>query len=120
MVRKIYHGSKDIIEKPVFGYGKTYNDYGLGFYCTDSLDMAKEWGADASRVGYANCYTMDCDGLSILDLNDDASWQVGAEIRVKKQEGFRKNPFSEVRSGRAKRVVCQENAKGQIREGRIF
>ena len=44
MVRKLYHGSCDKIEKPIFGYGKTYNDYGLGFYCTDSLDMAKEWG----------------------------------------------------------------------------
>ncbi len=52
MVRKIYHGSKDIIEKPVFGYGKTYNDYGLGFYCTDSLDMAKEWGS--TQAAYFN------------------------------------------------------------------
>lgn len=69
MIKEIYHGSKDIIKKPVFGYGKTYNDYGLGFYCTDNLDMAKEWGADAGRDGYANCYTIDCDGLTILDLN---------------------------------------------------
>ena len=44
MIRKLYHGSINIIEKPIFGYGKTYNDYGLGFYCTDSLEMAKEWG----------------------------------------------------------------------------
>ena len=44
MIRKLYHGSSDIIEKPVYGYGKPYNDYGLGFYCTDSLEMAKEWG----------------------------------------------------------------------------
>lgn len=71
MLRKIYHGSKDIIEKPTFGYGKTYNDYGLGFYCTDSLEMAKEWGAAAEHDGYANCYTIDCSGLTILDLNSD-------------------------------------------------
>lgn len=71
MIRKIYHGSQSIIEKPVFGKGKPYNDYGLGFYCTDSLDMAKEWGADANRVGYANCYTIDCNGLTILDLNSE-------------------------------------------------
>jgi hypothetical protein len=70
MIKKIYHGSKDIIEKPVFGYGKTYNDYGLGFYCTDKLDMAREWGTDVNRDGYANCYTIDCDSLTILDLNN--------------------------------------------------
>ena len=33
MIRKLYHGSSSIIEKPKYGYGKTYNDYGLGFYC---------------------------------------------------------------------------------------
>ena len=70
MIRKIYHGSDHIIEKPVFGAGKPYNDYGLGFYCTDNLDMAKEWGVGKDRSGFANCYTIDCDGLSILDLND--------------------------------------------------
>ncbi|MBP3577789.1 MAG: DUF3990 domain-containing protein, partial [Lachnospiraceae bacterium] len=41
MIKKLYHGSSNIIEKPVFGYGKKYNDYGLGFYCTDSIEMAK-------------------------------------------------------------------------------
>jgi len=69
MIKKIYHGSQDIIKKPLFGYGKTYNDYGLGFYCTDSIDMAKEWGVDKNRDGYANQYEIDCDGLRILDLN---------------------------------------------------
>jgi hypothetical protein len=71
MIRKIYHGSKNIIEKPIWGYGKTYNDYGLGFYCTYELDMAKEWGADVNHDGYANCYSIDCDGLTILDLNSE-------------------------------------------------
>ena len=70
MVRKLYQGSCDIIEKPVFGKGKRYNDYGLGFYCTDSLDMAKEWGVSHDKDGYANCYELECDGLRILDLND--------------------------------------------------
>ena len=27
----LYHGSAEIIEKPEFGKGKPYNDYGLGF-----------------------------------------------------------------------------------------
>lgn len=67
---KIYHGSKEIIEKPIYGFGKTYNDYGIGFYCTYELDMAKEWGVSLNQDGYANCYEMDCSDLKILDLND--------------------------------------------------
>ncbi|MBD5528960.1 MAG: DUF3990 domain-containing protein [Lachnospiraceae bacterium] len=69
MTKRLYHGSSKIIEKPLYGYGKPYNDYGLGFYCTDSLEMAKEWGVGMNQNGYANCYEMDCEGLRILDLN---------------------------------------------------
>lgn len=69
MVQKLYHGSVRIIETPVFGQGKPYNDYGLGFYCTDSLEMAKEWGVGPRQDGYANCYELDCEGLRILNLN---------------------------------------------------
>ena len=43
MEKMIYHGSDHIIERPEFGYGKTYNDYGTGFYCTENPNMAKEW-----------------------------------------------------------------------------
>ena len=71
MTKKLYHGSSRIIEKPVFGYGKPYNDYGLGFYCTESLEMAKEWGVGREHSGYANCYELDCSGLKILNLNDE-------------------------------------------------
>ncbi len=69
MLRKLYHGSKDIIPHPIFGYGKKYNDYGLGFYCTEDINMAKEWAATANQNGYANCYELDCANLQILDLN---------------------------------------------------
>ena len=69
MIQKLYHGSPNIIEKPIYGYGKAYNDYGLGFYCTDSLPMAKEWGVGKDKDGFANCYELECDGLRILNLN---------------------------------------------------
>ena len=69
MIQKLFHGSPSIIEKPIYGYGKPYNDYGLGFYCTDSLQMAKEWGVGKDKDGYANCYELECDGLRILNLN---------------------------------------------------
>lgn len=67
---RLYHGSDHIIEKPEFGYGKPYNDYGLGFYCTEDIELAKEWSVEEGRDGYANSYKLDVSGLKILDLND--------------------------------------------------
>ena len=69
MLIEIYHGSEHIVQSPKFGYGKTFNDYGLGFYCTRDKDLAKEWGVGKNRNGYANHYEIECDGLTILDLN---------------------------------------------------
>lgn len=58
------------IKKPIFGYGNPYNDYGLGFYCTESKDLAKEWAVANEYDGYANCYELDLKGLKVLNLND--------------------------------------------------
>lgn len=71
MLKKLYHGSENIIQKPQYGFGKKYNDYGLGFYCTEHMDMAKEWGVSLDKNGYANCYELECEGLAILNLNDE-------------------------------------------------
>ena len=67
---EIYHGSSKIIEKPLFGYGKTWNDYGLGFYCTQEKDLAKEWAVSEGTNGYSNKYFLETEGLSILKLNE--------------------------------------------------
>lgn len=69
MIKQLYHGSIQVIEQPLFGYGKPYNDYGLGFYCTDNIEMAKEWGVGKDKNGYANCYEIELDGLRVLNLN---------------------------------------------------
>ena len=67
----IYHGSKDIIEKPIYHQGKPQNDYGFGFYCTESLELAKEWSCTNNKTnGFANKYTIDITVLSILNLTD--------------------------------------------------
>lgn len=66
---KLYHGSDKIIEKPVFGGGKPYNDYGPGFYCTEDYELAGEWAVSFERDGYINTYSIDLRGLSVLDLN---------------------------------------------------
>ena len=67
----LYHGSTEIIEKPVFGKGKAYNDYGQGFYCTEHLELAKEWACNENIDGYANRYEIETDGLNILKLSSD-------------------------------------------------
>lgn len=65
----IYHGSKQIVEEPTFGEGKRNNDFGLGFYCTESNDLAKEWAVSSLRDGFSNRYTLDTEFLNILNLN---------------------------------------------------
>ena len=67
---KLYHGSPVIVRKPLFGVGKAYNDYGQGFYCTESLDLAKEWSVDEGRDGFANVYSLETDGLNVVHLNE--------------------------------------------------
>ena len=68
----IYHGSKDIIEKPEFGKGNERNDYGLGFYCTENVELAKEWACSNNETnGYANQYEIDLSDCKVLDLRDE-------------------------------------------------
>ncbi len=66
---RIYHGSEFVIKKPEYGKGKPYNDYGMGFYCTRDLDLAREWAVDEHRDGYVNAYELDASGLKTIDLN---------------------------------------------------
>ncbi|MBQ4049026.1 MAG: DUF3990 domain-containing protein [Clostridia bacterium] len=68
----IYHGSKDIIEKPEFGKGNQKNDYGLGFYCTENVELAKEWACSNNETnGYANQYEIDLGDYKVLDLREE-------------------------------------------------
>ena len=65
----VYHGSTQIVEVPIFGEGRKNNDFGLGFYCTESNDLAKEWAVSSLRDGFSNRYTLDTEYLNILNLN---------------------------------------------------
>ena len=65
----LYHGSREIIENPVFGLGKAHNDFGLAFYCTESNDMAKEWAVSSLQNGFSNKYLLNTECLNILNLN---------------------------------------------------
>lgn len=65
----LYHGSEKIVETPTFGEGRKNNDFGLGFYCTESEELAKQWAVSSLRNGFANQYTLNTEYLNILNLN---------------------------------------------------
>ena len=73
----LYHGSRQEVGKPVYGQEKRNNDYGLGFYCTMDIELAREWSAaDPDGDGFVNEYRLDETGLEVLDLNqrDILTW----------------------------------------------
>lgn len=65
----LYHGSDHIIEVPEFGQGKEHNDFGRGFYCTESIELAKEWGVSSYKNGFSNEYRINTEYAKILSLN---------------------------------------------------
>lgn len=70
-ILKLYHGSDHIISAPEYGVGKSWNDYGKGFYCTESIELAKEWAcSEENKNGYVNAYTIDTEGLTVLNLSN--------------------------------------------------
>ena len=54
MKKILYHGSEFLIEKPEFGKGARHNDYGRGFYCTENIELAREWACAKQKNGYVN------------------------------------------------------------------
>ena len=67
----LYHGSPEIVRKPEYGKGKPYNDYGTGFYCTESIDLAREWACGENTDGFVNRYEINPAGLKILNLSSE-------------------------------------------------
>jgi hypothetical protein len=64
----IYHGSETAVRQPRFGVGRAYNDFGLGFYCTESREYAAEWAVSSGRNGFVSAYTLDTSGLRVINL----------------------------------------------------
>ena len=70
MTQRIYHGSAMEIPKPLLSKGKENNDYGRGFYCTEYIEMAREWACRGkSPPGFVNTYELNMEGLAVLDLS---------------------------------------------------
>jgi hypothetical protein len=62
---ELWHGSSHVIKHPEYGLVKPNNDYGRGFYCTRSVELAKEWACAGLDDGFANRYTLTTDGLTL-------------------------------------------------------
>lgn len=75
----IYHGNKDKSLIPTYSYGKSNNDYGIGFYTTPDKELAKEWAWSMyghGDIGYVHTFSISVQGLNILDLTrrDSLHW----------------------------------------------
>ena len=65
----LHHGSPFIIEKPELSKGKVSNDYGQGFYCTENIEMAREWACKGKEPpAFVNIYEVDLSRLKVLNL----------------------------------------------------
>ena len=66
----IYHGSKVQVDEPLYGFGKRENDYGQGFYCTEDIELAKEWACQTPEGGFVNKYEIDIGSLEVFTFDD--------------------------------------------------
>lgn len=57
----VYHGTKVLNLVPTYGKGKSGNDYGVGFYTTPILNLAREWSYSSYSRGGA-CYVYELYG----------------------------------------------------------
>ena len=72
----IYHGSSEIIKTPEYRKGTVYDDYGQGFYCTEHIELAKEWACTENTDGFVNKYEIDISSLNdvIIGYRADDSY----------------------------------------------
>lgn len=65
----LFHGSDHIVEAPTPGGGKKHNDYGSGFYCTEKLELAREWACTDKTTAFVNHYSFEPNAnMNILNL----------------------------------------------------
>ena len=55
----LFHGSDKIVEHPTPGGGRVHNDFGQGFYCTPSLELAREWACREQPSAFVNHYSFE-------------------------------------------------------------
>ncbi|MDR0893099.1 MAG: DUF3990 domain-containing protein [Mediterranea sp.] len=68
----LYHGSLEIVEKPIIMQSVRTLDYGTGFYTTTSYEQAEQWTRRRmegnASIGYVNCYQLNTDVLPLMHV----------------------------------------------------
>ena len=72
----LYYGSKDLVIKHEYGKGNSSNDYGMGFYLTNDIAMARLWATRFEDGGYCITYDVDLTNLKVLHLEDSSKENV--------------------------------------------
>lgn len=97
----IYHGSEKNVDQPIFGEGKKNNDFGLGFYCTLSEELAKEWAVSSLRDGFSNRYTLDTEHLNIFKFEQFGLYHTQLDCRF----GGTSSVFYQNSSGKKSKAI---------------
>lgn len=84
---KLYHGSEKIVETPQFGADNPRNDYGLGVYCTQNLELAKEWACQKNADGYASDFLENAIPLQNLASSMELG-ELGMQVVLKFPKAF--------------------------------
>ena len=85
----LYHGSYAEQLKPMYGKGKPYNDYGLGFYTTLDIEMAKEWAhTDSLKSGFVYEIELDVRDLTVFNYNTEPIYVWIAELFKNRRDYF--------------------------------
>nr|MCR5455570.1 DUF3990 domain-containing protein [Bacteroidales bacterium] len=67
-MRTVFHGSIEVVDKPLVSVGRENLDFGQGFYVTDIKRQAQTWAQMKSRYyldleGIISQYTFDFDNV---------------------------------------------------------
>lgn len=67
----LYHGSEKMVGAPDLGNTVFFNDFGRGFYTTESMEAALQWACHLGESGFVNIYRLEDGGLNIINLNSE-------------------------------------------------
>ena len=67
----LFHGSRDAVGWPSLSKCREANDFGKCFYCTEEMDLAKEWSCQYGKTGVVSGYILKMDGLNVVHLNSE-------------------------------------------------
>ncbi|HBJ1649714.1 MULTISPECIES: DUF3990 domain-containing protein [Clostridium] len=71
----VYHGSDKIIDSPKHNGGRKFSDFGIGFYTTTNIEMAKSWATRRNHDNfYVSKFIFDTTNLTSFTFDLDLQW----------------------------------------------